>query len=231
EGAGLRELRRAERAGVEAIAATDAQVLVVQNHALVGAVETVDRAHRHARGVRAVHAGDRDRLLGADDAVVDGDHAAAVHAPGNLVLVLAGGHAAVALDAALGVAEEFHSGHGCLLFLFSLCPLDLADGGFGFLHHRHRIVAVGRGGVDRLATHDRRRAVGIVGQHVLALPPAREVEWDEGMIRTHAFGHQRLDLEPGAGGRLHPDVLPVPDASVVRRPRIDLDEVVLHQPG
>src|SRR5690606_31767689 len=63
EGAGLRELRRAERAGVEAVAATDAQVLVVQHHALVGAVEAVDRADRHAGRVGAVHAGDRDRAL------------------------------------------------------------------------------------------------------------------------------------------------------------------------
>ncbi len=45
-------------------------------------------------------------------AVVERDDAAAVHAPGHLVLVLAGGDAAVALDAALGVAEEFHSRHG-----------------------------------------------------------------------------------------------------------------------
>src|SRR6266581_6068172 len=58
----------------------------------------------------------------------------------------------------------------------SLCPLDLADGGFCFLHHGHAVVAVGRCGVDSLAAHDRRRPVGIVGQHVLALPPAREVE-------------------------------------------------------
>src|SRR5207247_7393603 len=43
-----RKLRRAERAGVAAVAAADADVLVVQHHALVGAVEAVDRAHRHA---------------------------------------------------------------------------------------------------------------------------------------------------------------------------------------
>src|SRR5439155_24137344 len=101
---------------VKAVAAADAQVLVVQHHALVSAVEAVHRAHRHARRVRAVHAGDRDRLLGTDDAVVDGHDAAAVHTPGHFVLVLAGGHAAVAFDAALGVAQEFHSRHGCLLF-------------------------------------------------------------------------------------------------------------------
>src|SRR5262249_33232746 len=102
ERAGLRELRRAERACVEAVAAADAEVLVVQHDAVVGAVEAVDRAHRHARRVRAVHAGDRHRAL-AGDAVVDGNHAAAVHAPRDLVLLLAGGDAAVTLDAALGV--------------------------------------------------------------------------------------------------------------------------------
>src|SRR3546814_8156005 len=53
-------------------------------------------------------------------AVVDGDDAAPVHAPGNLMLVLAGRDAGVALDAALGVAEEFHSCH------FSAPPLTPA---------------------------------------------------------------------------------------------------------
>jgi hypothetical protein len=53
-----------------------------------------------------VHAGHRDRAL-AGHAVVDRDDAAAVDAPGHLVLVLAGGDAAVAFDAALGVAENF----------------------------------------------------------------------------------------------------------------------------
>src|SRR2546429_4733006 len=85
-------------------------------------------------------------------------------------------------------------------FLFSLClvdPRDLANSGFCFLHHRHRIVAVGRGGIDRLAAHDRRRAFWIEREHILALPPAREVERNEGMIGTDALGHQGLDLEPG----------------------------------
>ena len=136
EGARLRELRCAERAGVEAIAAADAQVLVVQHHAVVGAVEAVDRAHRHAGRIRAVHAGDRHRLLGADHAVVDGDDAAAVHAPGHLVLVLAGGDAAVALDAALGITQEFHSRHGCVSS--SLCRRHLAERCLGFLHHASR---------------------------------------------------------------------------------------------
>src|ERR1044071_8251354 len=84
----------------------------MQHDAVVGLVAAVDRADRHAGRVGAVHAGHRDRLLGADHAVVQRDHAAAVHAPRHLVLVLARSHAAVALDAALGVTEEFHSGHG-----------------------------------------------------------------------------------------------------------------------
>src|SRR6185295_5493254 len=103
------------RAGIEAVAAADAQILVVQHHAVVGLVEAVDRAHRHTGRVGAVHAGDRDRLLGPDHAVVDRDDAAAVHAPRHLVLVLARGDAAVALDAALGIAQKFHSRHGPLL--------------------------------------------------------------------------------------------------------------------
>src|SRR5258706_5707093 len=48
------------------------------------------------------------------------------------------------------------------LSLFSLCPLDLADGGLCFLHHRHRVVAVGRGGGHPLAAHDPRRPVPVV---------------------------------------------------------------------
>src|SRR4026208_1932897 len=60
-----------------------------------------------------------------------------------------------------------------------LCLCDLAKRRLGFLHHRDPVVAVGRGGIYRLAAHDRRRALRVVGQHVLALPPAREVERDE----------------------------------------------------
>jgi hypothetical protein len=73
EVARLRELRRAEGAGVEAVAAADAEVLGVQHHAFLGLVEAVHRADRHAGRVRAVHAGHRDRAL-AGLAVVDGHH-------------------------------------------------------------------------------------------------------------------------------------------------------------
>src|ERR1041384_1707078 len=105
----------AQGAGIEAVAAADAEILVVQHHAVVGLVEAVDRADRHAGRVGAVHAGDRDRLLGPDHAVVDRDDAAPVYPPGDLVLVLAGGHAAIALDAALGVTQKFHPRHEVLL--------------------------------------------------------------------------------------------------------------------
>src|SRR5881392_3170889 len=53
---------------------------------------------------------------------------------------------------------------------------DLAKRRLGFLHHRHRVVAVGGGSVHGLAAHDRMRAFRVVLEHVLALPPAGEVE-------------------------------------------------------
>src|SRR5258705_7159792 len=45
-----------------------------------------------------------------------------------------------------------------------LHPLDLAERGLGFLHHRHAVVAVRGAGVDGFGAHERRRAAGIVGQ-------------------------------------------------------------------
>ena len=112
--ADARILRRAERAGVEAIAAADAKILGVQHHAVGRGVEAAHRAHRRARRIGAMHAGHRDRAL-ARLAVVDGDDAPAIDAPRHFVLVLARGDAGVAFDAAVGVAEEFHSRHDCLL--------------------------------------------------------------------------------------------------------------------
>src|SRR4249920_2719546 len=41
-----------------------------------------------------------------------------------------------------------------LAMVFSSGPLDVAERGLGFLHHRHRVVPVGRGGVDGIAAHD-----------------------------------------------------------------------------
>src|SRR6266852_1396327 len=110
EVADARILRRAERAGVEAVAAADAQILRMEDDAVIGRENARHRADRGAGSVGAVHAGHGDRTL-AGLAVVDSDDAPAVDAPRHLVLVLAGGDAGVALDAAVGVAEEFHSRH------------------------------------------------------------------------------------------------------------------------
>src|SRR5262249_3258768 len=121
ERAVLGKLGRAEGAGVEAVAAADAEVLVVQHDAFRGLVEAIDRADRHARCIGAVHAGDRDGFL-PRNAVVQRHDAPAVHAPRHLVLVLARRHASVALDATLGITQEFHSRHGYLLmYSLSLC--------------------------------------------------------------------------------------------------------------
>src|SRR6201996_837148 len=47
----LRVLRRSERTGVEAIAATDAQILGVKHDTVIRRVDAIHRAHRRAWGV------------------------------------------------------------------------------------------------------------------------------------------------------------------------------------
>src|ERR1019366_1249849 len=88
--ADLRILRGAEWAGIETVAAADAQILGVEHDAVGGRVDGLGRAHRLAWRVGAMHAGHRDRPL-SRLAIVDGDDAPAVDAPRHLVLVLAGG--------------------------------------------------------------------------------------------------------------------------------------------
>ena len=78
---------------------------------------------------------------------------------------------------------------------------------------------------------DRSGALGVELEHVLALPPAREVERDERRPRPDALGDHRLDLDLRAGRRLHPHVLAVAHAAVVGVLRVDLDEVLLLQLG
>src|SRR6185437_1442087 len=109
----LRILRRAERAGVEAITATDAEILVMQHDAIFGRIDAGDRTDSSTWRVGAVHAGHRDRAL-AGPSVIDGNDAPPVDSPRHLVLVLAGGDAGVAIDAAVRVAKEFHSCHRLL---------------------------------------------------------------------------------------------------------------------
>src|SRR5688572_7726640 len=81
-----------------------------------------------------------------------------------------------------------------LAMVVSLCLLDVAESRLRLLHHRDRVVAVGRGGVDRLATDNRRGALRILVEQVLALPPAREMERDEAGARAHALGTSALTL-------------------------------------
>src|SRR5262249_32622701 len=156
----------------------------------------------------------------AGDAVVESDDAAPVHAPWNLVLLLARGDAAIAFDATLGIAQEFHSGHGWLLALRRQL-LDLTKGGLRFLHHRHRVVSVRRGRVDGLAADDRRRAFRIELEHVLAHPPAGEVERDERRALADSVGHHRLDLDLRASRCLDPDVFAIAHAAIVRVDGVD----------
>src|SRR5688572_25219957 len=110
EVADLRILRRAERTGVEAVTAADAQVLGVQHDAVGGGVEARHRADRGARRIGAMHAGHRDRAF-AGLAVIDGDDAAAIDAPRHFMFVLAGGHAGVALDATVSITKKFDASH------------------------------------------------------------------------------------------------------------------------
>src|SRR3569833_2032317 len=94
--ADLRILRRAERTGVKAIAATNTNILVVQHDADFGRIDARHRTYRRARRVGAVHARHCNRSL-AGVAVVDCVDPPPGDAPWHLVLVLAGGVAGVAV--------------------------------------------------------------------------------------------------------------------------------------
>src|SRR5687768_3266496 len=74
---------------------------------------------------------------------------------------------------------------------------DFAKRRLGFLHQRDAVVAVRRRRIHRLAAHDRRGPFRVVGQHVLALPPARKMERDEYGIGTYSLGDLGLHLQPG----------------------------------
>src|SRR4029453_2050869 len=100
-----------------------------------------------------------------------------------------------------------------------------------FLHHRHRVVSIGRAGVDRLTTNDRRCPGRIAVDQILALPPPGEVERQEHRIRSDPLGDQGLDLELRAGRGADPDEFTVANAAIISSFRIDFDEHVLLQLG
>src|SRR5262245_17687137 len=222
-------LRRAERAGVEAISAADAEVFRVQHHGVGSGVEAVHRTDRRARRVGAVHARHADRAL-ARLAVIDRDDPPAVDAPRHFVLVLAGGDAGVALDATVGVAEKFHPSH-CRV---SLRGLDLAKRGFGFLHAGNGVKPVGRDRIHALAEYDRIAALRILPALIDGLEPAGEVERTPCHALAHALGDERLHARGLAAFHLRtPDEDPaaVLDSTLGGVGRIDLDEHVLLQFG
>src|SRR6266481_2659469 len=225
EVADLRILRRTEGTGVEAIAAADAQVLGVEHDTVGRRVEAVHRANRRAGRIGAMHAGHRHRAF-AGLAVVDGDNAAAIDAPGHLVLVLAGGDAGIALDATVGVAEEFHTCHGRC----SLCRRDLAESDFGLLHAGRRIVSIGGDRVRAFAENDRIGALRVVAPKIPAREPAAEVEGHPSDALADTLGNERLHLGLGiALGARDPDPAAVLDAAIGGIGRADLDEHVLLQ--
>src|SRR5690625_2757672 len=104
-----------ERACIEAVAAADARLLVMEHHADIRLIDAGGRADSDTGRIGAMHTAYGDGPLLARHAVIDRDNAPPQHAPGNLVLVLADAGAGHALDAALGVAEEFHPCHMLLL--------------------------------------------------------------------------------------------------------------------
>ena len=110
EGAGGRKLRCAEWACIRAITASDTNILVVQDYAFIGPIETIDWAHSHARCIAAVHARHRNGPL-PGNAVIERNHPSAVHAPRYFMFVLTGRNAAVALNATLGITYKLHSCH------------------------------------------------------------------------------------------------------------------------
>src|SRR5262245_60613567 len=200
----------------------------MQHHAVGSRVEAVHRTNGGTGRIRAVHAGHRHRAF-ARFAVVDGDHPAAVDAPGHLVLVLAGSDAGIALDATIDVAEKLHSCHG----RSSLRRSDLAESRFWFLHARHRVEAVGRERVHALAQHHWIGALRVLGAQIVTLVPAAEVERTPGHALADAFGDKRLYARSrlGVGGPVHPDPAAVLDAALCGIGRIDFDEHVLLQFG
>src|SRR5258706_6330609 len=58
------------------------------------------------------------------------------------------------------------------MWVSSSGALDVAERRLGFLHHRHRIVSVRRGGVYPPASHPMRRSLPILVHQVPSLPPA-----------------------------------------------------------
>src|SRR5262249_46492829 len=155
--------------------------------------------------IRAVHAGHRDRPF-TGLAIVDGNDAAPIDAPGHFMLVFASRHAGVALDAAIGVAEKLHSSHGRLLRRRNLTKCS-----FGLLHARHRVKAVSGERIYTLPQHHRVGSLRIFPALVDTLEPAREVEGAPGHALADPFRDESFHLGPrpavGGTGDPHPSTV------------------------
>src|SRR5262245_48141714 len=174
-----------------------------------------------------MHACHGDRAL-SRLAIIDRDDAPSVDAPRHFVFVLAGRDASVAFDATVGVTEEFHSSHD----ISSLRRSDLTEGGFGFLHSGHRVVAVGSKCVYALAKNDRISALRIFAALIFSHEPAGEVERRPRNAFADAFGDKSLhatDLATWHLGAGDQDPRAILDATIGGIDRIDLDEHVLLQ--
>ena len=126
----------------------------MQHHGIGRGVEAGNRADGGARRIRAMHAGHGDGTL-PRLAVIDGDNAPAINAPGHFMFVLTSRDAGIAFDAAFRVQQEFHAGH---VSGPPLCRADLTKRDLGFLHEGNRVIAIGGHCIDAFAKHDRVRA-------------------------------------------------------------------------
>src|SRR5271154_478897 len=196
----------------------------MQYHAIVRGEDATDRTNRRAWRVGAMHACHGDRTF-AGHAVIDGNYTPAIDAPGHLILVLAGSHARIAVDATVGITEKFHTGHG-----HSSGSSDLTERGLGLLHTRRRIESIGGEGVDALSQHDWIGTGRVFTTLVHALEPTGKVKRHPSNAFADPFGHQGFDSSLGIVLRAgNPDPCPVLDPAIMRIGRVDLDVHILLQ--
>ena len=132
-------LRGAERTGVEAIAATDAQIFGMEHDRFVGRIEAgTGQTAAQGASVQCIQAMEKERSPGFPSLIVTTRRP--VNFPWHFMLVFAGGDTGIALDAAVGIAQKLHPRHDPV----SLCRSDLTERGFRFLHAGDRIVTIGR---------------------------------------------------------------------------------------
>src|SRR6202789_3241418 len=196
----------------------------MQYHPIVRGEDAADRTNGRARRISAMHACHGDRAL-AGLAVIDRDYAAAIDAPGHFILVLAGRHAGIAVDATVSITEEFHTGHA-----LSSGSSDLTESGLRLLHTRRRVETIGGERVDALSQHDWIGPGGVFTTPVHALEPTGKMKRHPSNAFANAFGHQGFDSRLGIVLRAsNPDPCAVLNPAIMRVGRVDLHVHVLLQ--